>query len=116
MAASAADRLRALVEERAVEVQATVAEATKTGAALLDYDRRENDRHLTLRHADDRTAEIIEQQLLAGDVAEAVLLRTLRDRLDHIGTESFALAGDLTRLMELRRSGQVELFPMDRAS
>lgn len=109
VAPTAAVRLRARVEERAVELQATTADAVKTADALFAYDRRENDRHLTLRHADDRTADIIEQQLLVGDVAEAAYIQRLRDRLDLIGSESHALAGELTRYWELR--DQRELFP-----
>lgn len=114
MSASAADRLRARAEERVVELQATAAEAITTGQRLLAYDDSENRAHLTLRHADERTADILERQLVAGDVGEAAMLRTVRDRLVHIGDEAHALAGDLSRLLDTR--AQVELFPVEAAS
>lgn len=102
------------LEERAVEIQALAAEARATAAALTRYDQGENARHLALQHADDRTADILVGQLVAGDVWEAAQLDRLRDRADALAREGFALAGDITRFLELR--AQRSLFPAERAS
>lgn len=115
MTARAIDRLRAQVEERAVEVQVVTHDAVGMGEALFAYDRRENTCHLRLAQLGDGPEVVrIEQALLKGDVQEAALLRGLRDRLATIASESHALAGDITRLLETR--DQAQLFPMEIAS
>ena len=113
MSAAARDRSRVRLEESAVEIQAGAKDAQRLVDGLTGYDRRENDRHLSLMHADERTAEILVGQLIAGDVWEAEQLRTLRDRVTSLSEEGYRLAGDITRFLELR--GQRELFSVERA-
>lgn len=114
MAAAASDRTRARLEEGAVEVQAIGHDLTSTIGRLRSYDRGENDKHLALRAADERTEEILEQQLLAGDAWEATQLERLEARALAVASVGYSLAGDIRRFLEVR--GQQELFPSERAS
>lgn len=114
MSAAAADRSRVRLEERAVEIQALAQDAGATTDRLLTYDGRENERHLALQTADERTEQVLERQLVAGDVWEATQLERLRDRATALATEGHQLAGDITRLLEVR--GHPELLPAERAS